>query len=1154
MARQQSAPSRQALNAAIEYNRNAGHENAGPLSEEHGVMGVRPPLDHLPPAFHVWDEAAAALPYLNRSQTLRAYFNAMPILDASELPEPYLKRAALVLGAFAHAYYWMNYEQPKRFPQSIQRPWTHVSARLDRMAPFLGYEDIFLYNWKLRDATLDDPMEMENLDLMMPIFGNNAERVFLLAQVEISAKCSPIISAMVRAQEAVLVDDRPTLRRELSSITDQLMHVATRSFLKIDVNQHSENFIDPVIWAKTIARFGVPPNEGVSSPSGTAAAVFQFVDVFVGRTHYDDDLGQETLKAREWFPRHHRAFIDGLSAVSVRHYVEQSGDPCLRGTFQQMIDAYMGEKGVLGVHRLKVYGFLETAYKVGRPSTTGGYEGKFHERPWNDVHDALEQSRSSRYLDFRAHCPWGRVVDRHPTTPEDLGWVQRVDVDIADQGLRYKPGDRLAVMPENNPEIIERTLRALKSSGEDMIMLSKSWREAMQARPDVEQTGEIELATMLRFAKLRPLERSVAKALYRITRCSIIERVLESRMEDQWELWDVLEAITHDTTYDTRRLWKAQPWEDESLCRIVPPERPRMYSISSAPTRADQPIDMLSLTIGGLEFKNLESSDLKQRTRVGTGSSFLIGRDGFGAADKGMPLRIVRPTRFTLPDDPSRPIVMLAGGTGIAPFIGFLEDRKQAQACGRNVLFFGTPTLSRLYYRQHLETLCRDSSLDLRVAFSREPITIAFSRDANRFVTQKAPKRRIGALLIDRANSELLWSLIRSREEGGEGAYFYICGQVGFASSVMDALKVLIGRHSRNERVKSSNYLYRLAAQKRLMMDIFTTFAPHHDPDEAGHYTYDASEVARHNNPTAGYWLTINGNVYDVTEFVHLHPGGRQIIVSNAGTDASDEWEAVNHHLDSEIAAMLDMYKMGAVRRLSFGNRWGIALFEEGVDFIPLLEAYRTWIRYLFLIIQMENAVIHDYSFLQQSVTQHAPETKLTPLKVMHAANAHERFIGEHLDAMLGPQLRKLWAIIVGLCAPDEKLVRIQQTMKAASTGPASTAARTHSVAMRTLVAEFTDNADADEAWRENWHARAMSMCAVAYELDVELLENAKRLLREGLKIFETHEADTMERGGDDLVRTLLQLAEPLSRYFDEFARAHADRAEDRAAGDIDAD
>ena len=52
---------------------------------------------------------------------------------------------------------------------------------------------------------------------------------------------------------------------------------------------------------------------------------------------------------------------------------------------------------------------------------------------------------------------------------------------------------------------------------------------------------------------------------------------------------------------------------------------------------------------------------------------------------------------------------------------------------------------------------------------------------------------------------------------------------------------------------------------------------------------YSLQEVAKHSN-SESCWLAIHKKVYDVTEFIPMHPGG-QAILEGCGTDASDLYE-----------------------------------------------------------------------------------------------------------------------------------------------------------------------------------------------------------------------------------------------------------------------
>lgn len=66
---------------------------------------------------------------------------------------------------------------------------------------------------------------------------------------------------------------------------------------------------------------------------------------------------------------------------------------------------------------------------------------------------------------------------------------------------------------------------------------------------------------------------------------------------------------------------------------------------------------------------------------------------------------------------------------------------------------------------------------------------------------------------------------------------------------------------------------------------------PHSSSISAG---IPLSEVARHNTPE-NCWVALNGKVYDMTEFLGRHPGGRSTILAWAGKDASTFFNNVHH-------------------------------------------------------------------------------------------------------------------------------------------------------------------------------------------------------------------------------------------------------------------
>ncbi|KAI0970305.1 FMN-dependent dehydrogenase [Xylaria arbuscula] len=54
-----------------------------------------------------------------------------------------------------------------------------------------------------------------------------------------------------------------------------------------------------------------------------------------------------------------------------------------------------------------------------------------------------------------------------------------------------------------------------------------------------------------------------------------------------------------------------------------------------------------------------------------------------------------------------------------------------------------------------------------------------------------------------------------------------------------------------------------------------------------------AAEVAKHTTAES-CWVTLYGNVYDLTEFLPSHPGGSRIILQLAGSDATEEYDPIH--------------------------------------------------------------------------------------------------------------------------------------------------------------------------------------------------------------------------------------------------------------------
>ena len=50
--------------------------------------------------------------------------------------------------------------------------------------------------------------------------------------------------------------------------------------------------------------------------------------------------------------------------------------------------------------------------------------------------------------------------------------------------------------------------------------------------------------------------------------------------------------------------------------------------------------------------------------------------------------------------------------------------------------------------------------------------------------------------------------------------------------------------------------------------------------------SFTAEEIAKHSTEES-FWLIVDGLVYDLTNFLGMHPGGEQILMAYGGKDAT---------------------------------------------------------------------------------------------------------------------------------------------------------------------------------------------------------------------------------------------------------------------------
>jgi sulfite reductase alpha subunit-like flavoprotein len=142
---------------------------------------------------------------------------------------------------------------------------------------------------------------------------------------------------------------------------------------------------------------------------------------------------------------------------------------------------------------------------------------------------------------------------------------------------------------------------------------------------------------------------------------------------------------------------------------------------------------------------------------------------------------------------------MIGPGTGVAPFRGFLQERRALGHTGRNWLFFGEQrSATDFYYRDELQAAHADGLLTR--------LSLAFSRDQRQKVYVQDRMRAAGAEL---------WRWL------ADGAHVYVCGDASRMAKDVHRALLDIGRDHGRLGDAAEDWLSGLVAAKRYLRDVY---------------------------------------------------------------------------------------------------------------------------------------------------------------------------------------------------------------------------------------------------------------------------------------------------------------------------------------------
>ncbi|MFE2262358.1 cytochrome P450 [Streptomyces griseosporeus] len=349
-------------------------------------------------------------------------------------------------------------------------------------------------------------------------------------------------------------------------------------------------------------------------------------------------------------------------------------------------------------------------------------------------------------------------------------------------GVTYRTADHLAVLPANPAALVDRAAAAF-GVDPDTVLDIRPTRPRRDALPVDRPVTVRRLLTRYVELQERPTPRQLA-ALAAADPCPPERAALATLgPDDPRTLVEVVE--------DHPALRGALDWPH--LLEILTPLRPRTYSISSSPAADPRHADLM------VSVLDAPARSGRGRHR-GTGSGHLADvRPGDTVYAR------IQPCREAFRVDHSAPVIMVAAGTGLAPFRGAIADRAAALAAGAELApalcYFGcdAPDADFLHAAE-LHAAEAAGAVSLRPAFSAAP------QDGMRFVQHRiaAEADEVGRLL-------------------DAGARVYVCGDGSrMAPGVREAFRTLYrGRTPGADATAAERWLDELIAAGRYVEDVY---------------------------------------------------------------------------------------------------------------------------------------------------------------------------------------------------------------------------------------------------------------------------------------------------------------------------------------------
>lgn len=412
------------------------------------------------------------------------------------------------------------------------------------------------------------------------------------------------------------------------------------------------------------------------------------------------------------------------------------------------------------------------------------------------------------------------------STEDALKRTLELELDVGEK-VHYEPGDAFGVVAPNDEHLVYAVLDRLSVPEE-------SYNDAYKVEGDnlpshLQGASYTTLLELFRYGV--DLTSQPRKALFRMLAdyatdpkeklslmyiCSKQGAAAFNAIRDECPtLLDILETFP-----------SCQP-PIERLLDLLPAHMPRYYSISSSPLKRQGKIRFAFnvveyITPGKAERKGVATPWMDRITEMVPSRSTPTKVEIPVKKDIKIPIFVRQNANaFVLPAETERPLILIGPGTGIAPFIGFLEHRQTQRNIRLSMGGIGhqpsrqiKEAFGPIYVYYGFRNRSKDFLFEKELREFEADGTITHLALAESRASDGSPKVYVQDLI--RRDSAQLYDLIINKD-----AAIYICGDAkGMAKGVQDALADILVEHQKVDVVEANKILISWIASKKYLRDL----------------------------------------------------------------------------------------------------------------------------------------------------------------------------------------------------------------------------------------------------------------------------------------------------------------------------------------------